>query len=167
MPTKFVPLSDLIDLILPRFAIFFYSLFYINTNNFIYKFTNITMNLIYTLIGIDGACLKESVSIVKVTSICTALLAKYVNKAQYCSRFDLLPLMVNGPKMSTPQRANGATSQHLSFGKSDIFWSPYVPYSFLHVTHLWMILLTIVLALSTQMPFFSGYSKSTPFHYDL
>ena len=71
---KFVPLSDLIDLTLPRLA----------------------MNLHRTWI-------KESASIVQVTSICTALLAKQGNKAQYCLRLDLLSLMMNSPNMSTPQ----------------------------------------------------------------
>ena len=90
----------------------------------------------------------------QVVSICTALFTKKVNKPQYCLRLDLLSLMVNGPDMATPQCVNGAASQHLSFDKSDIFWSPNFPCIFLYVTHLWIILRTTALALSTQMLFF-------------
>ena len=52
------------------------------------------------------------------------------------------------------QFANGATSQHLFFGKSYIFWSLNFPCIFLHVIHLWVILFAIALALSTQILFF-------------
>ena len=105
------------------------------------------------------AWIKESVSIVQVASICTPLLAKQLNKIQYGLRIELLSLMINDPNMSTPQWVNEAASQHLSFGKSDI----YFPGSILHVTHLWTILLTTTLAPSTQIPFFCRLVKVNPF----
>ena len=80
VPTKFAPLSDLIDLTMPCLAI-----------------------------NLHKVWIKESISIVQISSICTALLAKQVNKAQYRLRLDLLSLMMNGPNMSTPQWVNGAS----------------------------------------------------------
>ena len=79
VPTKFVPLSDLIDVTLPCLA----------------------MNLC-------RAWIKGSVSIIQVTSICIALPVKQMNKVQYHLRLDLLSLIVNGQNMSTPQCVNGS-----------------------------------------------------------
>ena len=58
--------------------------------------------------------------------------------------------MVYGPNISTPLCVNGGTSRHLTLGKSAIFCTPNLPYSFQQLTHLYVIPLTTMLALSIQ-----------------
>ena len=72
-----------------------------------------------------------------------------------CSHYNLfksncLSLMVYGPNISTPLCVNGGTSRHLTLGKSAIFCTPNLPYSFQQLTHLYVIPLTTMLALSIQ-----------------
>ena len=96
------------------------------------------------------ACMKESVSILQVHSICTALLAKHVKSVPYLLSSFLLSFMRNGPNISMPQLVNGGPSKVLSFGRSAIFCSPSFPHSNLHLTHFPIRLLTIVLHWTTQ-----------------
>ena len=103
--------------------------------------------------NLHRAWIKESVSIVQVTSICTALLEKLVNKTQYCLRLALLSLMMNDPTMN----------ERSSF--TSFFWQIWhflVTKPSTHVTHLWMILLTTALTPSTQIPFFLMWFKVNP-----
>ena len=98
------------------------------------------------------ACMKESVSILQVHSICTALLAKHVKSAPYLLSSFLPSFIRNGPNTSTPQLVNGCPSNVLSSGRSAIFCSPSFPLSNRHLTHFHISLLTIVLHQPTQKP---------------
>ena len=103
-------------------------------------------------INCHSACMKESVSILQVYSICTALLAKHVKSALYLLSSFLPSFIRNGPNISTPQLVNGGPSNVLSFGRSAIFCSPSFPLSNRHLTHFPIRLLTIVLHRTTQKP---------------
>ena len=98
------------------------------------------------------ACINESASNECITSVWTALLAIQVNNAPYLFSSDLLSFIVNGPNISTPQWVNGGSLEILSFGISDIFYSPNLPLSLRHTTHLCIKLLMAELALTIQKP---------------
>ena len=110
--------------------------------------------LIFTLLAIyrRRACMKESVSILQVHSICTALLANHVKSAPYLLSSFLPSFIRNGPNISTPQLVNGGPSNVLSFVRSAIFCSPNFPLSNQHLTHFPIRLLTITLQRTTQKP---------------
>ena len=58
---------------------------------------------IFPLITLHSAMMNESISIEATTSICTALLDKYVKRAPYLFISLCLSFTRNGPKRSTPQ----------------------------------------------------------------
>ena len=120
-PTKLLPLSHRVVLILPRLSI----------------------NLL-------SANIKDSVSICLIISIWMARLAKHVKRAPYRFNVFLLSLMRNGPNMSTPQWVNWGYSFNLSCGRSAIICSPTFPRSLLLVKHLEIIFYTAELLCITQ-----------------
>ena len=122
------------------------------------------------------AWINESVSILQVHSIWTALLAKQVKSALYLFNSFLPSFIKKGPNMSTLQFVNGGPSRVLSVGKSAIFCSPSFPLSRRHLTHFPTKLLTTVLHLITRKPllltslvvsppFTMGCPLMTPFNY--
>ena len=110
------------------------------------------------------AWINESVSILHVHSVWTALIAKQVKSAPYLFSSFLPSFIKKGPNMSTPQFVNGGPSRVLSFGKSAIFCSPSLPLSRRRLTHFKF--LTTVLHLTTQKPLLLT-SLSVPFHHGL
>ena len=92
-PLKFVPLSNLISAGFPRLAM-----------------------------KRRSALMKESVSMVCATSICTARMVKHVKRTPYLFTMARPLFTLNGPKQSTPTNVNGGWSGTiLSGGKSAIF----------------------------------------------
>ena len=78
--------------------------------------------------------IKESVVLLRVTSICTALDERQVNNAPY-RFFSLRPsLTVKGPNISIPQYLTGGSSLILSLGKSAICCCWNIPLKILHLT---------------------------------
>ena len=110
--------------------------------------------LIFPLLAMNHlkAWINESVSILQVHSIWTALLAKQVKSVLYLFSSFLPSFIKKGPNMSTPQFVNGGPSRVLSVGKSAIFCSPSLPLSRQHLTHFPTKLLTTVLHLTTHKP---------------
>ena len=64
------------------------------------------------------ACMNESVSMLHVRSVCTAMLAKHVKSAPYLLSSFLPSFIKNGSNMPTSQLLNGGQSNVLSFGRS-------------------------------------------------
>ena len=108
--------------------------------------------LIFPLLAMNRlkAWINESVSILQVHPIWTALLAKQVKSAPYLFSSFLPSFIQKGPNMS--QFVNGGPSRVLSFRKSAIFCSPSLPLSRRHLTHFPTKFLTTVLHLTTQKP---------------
>ena len=70
--------------------------------------------------------------------------------------------MAYSPNISISQCVNGGTSRHLTLGKSAIFCTPNFPHSLRQFTHLHIIPLTSMLALSIQNPFCLKLFKIIP-----
>ena len=96
------------------------------------------------------ACMNESVSMLHVRSVCTAMLAKHMKSAPYLLSSFLPSFIRNGSNMSMSQLLNGGQSNVLSFGRSAMFCSPSFPLRNWHLTHFRIRLLTIVLDRTTQ-----------------
>ena len=123
--------------------------------------------LMFPLLEINRriACMKESVSILQVHSICIALLDKHVKIALYFLSSFLPSFIRNEPKISTPQLVDGGPSNVLSFGRPAIFCLPSFPLSNRHLTHFPIRLLTIVLHRTTQKPLLLISFIVRPFHH--
>ena len=108
--------------------------------------------LMFPLLAINHhrACMNESVSMLHVHSVCTALLAKHMKSAPYLLSSFLPSFIRNGPNISTPQLVNSGQSNVLSFGSFAIFCLPSFPLSNRHSTHFPIRLLRLVLHQTTQ-----------------
>ena len=121
------------------------------------------------------AWINESVSILQVHSIWTALLAKQVKSVLYLFSSFLPSFIKKGPNMSTPKFVNGGPSRVVSVGKSAIFCSPSFPLSRGHLIHFPTKLLTTVTFdnpktitsnfIDCQSPSTMGCLLMTPFNY--
>ena len=113
---------------------------------------SLCQTLTFPLLAINRcrACMKESISMLQVYSICTALLAKHVKSVPYLLSSFLPSFIRNVLNVSRRELVNGGPSNDLSFGRSTIFCLPSFPLNNWHLTHFPIRFLAIVLLRTTQ-----------------
>ena len=98
------------------------------------------------------ACMRESVSMLQVHSICNALLAKHVKSVPYLLSSFLPSFIRNVLNTSRREFVNGGSSNVLSFGRSTVFCLSSFPLNNWNLTHFPIRFLTIVLLQTIQKP---------------